>query len=204
VGVVNGPARSGKGSFTGVCSNYLARLSAGDAVQAFVRDPQSPFRLPVESEVPLIMVGPGTGFAPFRGFLQERAARQAEGETLGPALVFCGCRNPGHDFLYSDELREFEQNGVARIVTAFSRLAGQPKRYVQDEIRERGDEVWGLMHKGARVYVCGDASKMAPDVRRVFAEIFRAKTGAGEQTAEAWLNELAADQRYVIDVWAAS
>lgn len=204
VGVVSGPSRSGNGDFMGVCSNYLAQLPAGSEVQAFVRDPQSPFRLPGECAVPLILVGPGTGFAPFRGFLQERAARQKSGETLGPALVFCGCRNPDHDFLYADELRSYEQNGVVRVVTAFSRLPGQPKRYVQDEIRARSEEVWDLLQKGACIYVCGDASKMAPDVRRAFAEIFRAKAGAGEQTSEAWLNELASNHRYVVDVWAAS
>jgi cytochrome P450/NADPH-cytochrome P450 reductase len=154
--------------------------------------------------IPLIMVGPGTGFAPFRGFLQERAARQAAGDRLGPALVFCGCRNPAHDFIYEEELRAWVKSGVTKLVTAFSRLPDQPKRYVQDEILAHAEEVWDLLENQAIIYVCGDASRMAPDVRRAFGDIFQAHTGAGEATAAAWLNDLAFSGRYVVDVWAAT
>jgi cytochrome P450/NADPH-cytochrome P450 reductase len=106
--------------------------------------------------------------------------------------------------LYEDELHTFEAQGVTRLEVTFSRVEGQPKIYVQQLILKCQDEVWQLIEAGAVIYVCGDASKMAPDVRAAFATIYRAKTGAGEQQAEAWLNELSAQQRYLTDVWASS
>jgi cytochrome P450/NADPH-cytochrome P450 reductase len=111
------------------------------------------------------MVGPGTGLAPFRGFLQERATLQAQGHTIGPSLLFFGCRHAEQDFIYEDELRAFEQQGVTRLAVAFSRQDGQPKTYVQDQLLKCQDEVWRLIEAGAVIYICGDASKMAPDVR---------------------------------------
>jgi cytochrome P450/NADPH-cytochrome P450 reductase len=204
VAVVEGPARSGYGAFAGVCTNYLRRQAEGGVIYAFVRDTKSAFRLPDDSKVPIIMIGPGTGLAPFRGFLQERAALKAGGAEVGDALLFFGCRHPRQDFIYEDELRGFERQGVARLSTAFSRVEGQPKCHVQGEIYARRDEVWRMIEDGAAVFVCGDASRMAPDVRRTFAAIYREKTGAGEAEAESWLDEMAAHNRYLVDVWAAS
>ncbi len=111
VAVVGGPARSGRGTFQGVCSSYLLRQPEGGQVHAFVKDTKSAFRLPADSATPIIMVGPGTGLAPFRGFLQERAARRVAGETVGPALLFFGCRHPRQDFIYEDELRGLRRAG---------------------------------------------------------------------------------------------
>jgi cytochrome P450/NADPH-cytochrome P450 reductase len=202
--VLSGPARSGLGNFEGACSGYLARQPAGSQVQAFVSDPHSPFRLPDDPAIPIILIGPGTGLAPMRAFLQERAAQQAAGARLGRALLFFGCRHPEQDYLYQDELQDWEARGVVQLRTAFSRLPGQPKRYVQDELRTAQDEVWALMESGAAVYVCGDARHMAPGVRQAFADIFRGKTSIGEAVAEAWLNDLANSKRYLTDVWAAS
>jgi cytochrome P450/NADPH-cytochrome P450 reductase len=204
VAVLSGPARSGRGAFEGVCSGYLSRLPAGSQVHAFVSDPNSPFHLPADPSIPIIMIGPGTGFAPMRGFLQERAALQAAGATLGPALLFCGCRHPQQDYIYEEDLRDWAARGVVQVCPAFSRLPGQPKRYVQDELRARQDAVWKLIESGAVVYVCGDARSMAPGVRQAFADIFRAKTATSEAVAEAWLNDLVASKRYLTDVWAAS
>lgn len=204
VAVVEGAARSGRGTFAGVCTNYLARQEAGGVIYAFVKDTKSAFRLPEDPAVPILMVGPGTGLAPFRGFLQERAALKAQGREVGASLLFFGCRHPQQDFLYEDELRQFEAQGVARLSTSFSRVEGKKKCYVQDEIYALRDEVWQMIEAGAVVYVCGDASRMAPDVRRTFAAIYSERTGANEAEAEQWLNELTARNRYLVDVWAAN
>src|SRR5262249_10898829 len=142
VGVVEGPARSGQGVYRGICSNYLASRPADSTVFAFVRKPTIPFQPPANPHTPMIMVGPGTGFAPFRGFLQERAALKQRGVPVGESLLFFGCRDPEQDFIYQDELRELEAQGVTGLHCAFSRVPGQPKMYVQQVIREQADEVW--------------------------------------------------------------
>ena len=201
VGVLDTPARSGHGQYRGVCSWYLAHQDAGAEIDAFTRNPSTQFRLPADPAAPIIMVGTGTGLAPYRGFLQERAALQANGQSLGPALLFFGCRNPEQDYLYEDELRGFEQSGVGQVVCAFSRLEGRPRTYVQDAIQSRADDVWALLERGATIYVCGDASRMAPDVRGAFAGLYRQKLGLEAATADARLAELDAQHRYVADVW---
>ena len=204
VAVVTGDARSGHGTFAGVCTNYLRCQAEGSVIYAFVKDTKSAFRLPDDSATPIMMIGPGTGLAPFRGFLQERAALKAQGKEVGSSRLFFGCRNPQQDFIYEDELQQLVAEGVTQLSTAFSRIAGQPKRYVQDELYARRDEVWQMIQAGAVIYVCGDASRMAPDVRRTFAAICCEKTGASEAEAEQWLNELTAQHRYLVDVWAAN
>jgi cytochrome P450 / NADPH-cytochrome P450 reductase len=203
VAVVEGPARSGRGTYAGVCTNYLREQAEGSVIYAFVKDTKSAFRLPADPTTPIVMIGPGTGLAPFRGFLQERAALKAAGQPVGPALLFFGCRHPQQDFIYEDELRAFEVQGVVKLVTAFSRL-GEKKCYVQDELYARRDEVWALLEAGAVVYVCGDASRMAADVRRKFVMIYAEKAGVNEAAAEQWLNELTAQQKYLVDVWASN
>jgi cytochrome P450/NADPH-cytochrome P450 reductase len=201
---VNAPSRAGNGTYEGVASNYLSQKPEGEVIYGFVRDTGSAFRLPQNPATPLIMVGPGTGLAPFRGFLQERAALKAEGKEAGKSLLFFGCRHPETDYIYREELEEFEREGVTTLFTACSRVEGQLKTYVQHQIKEHQDEVWQLLQEGAVVYICGDATRMAPDVRRTFAAIYREKTGADEQAAEQWLNELTNQKRYLVDVWAAS
>jgi cytochrome P450 / NADPH-cytochrome P450 reductase len=203
VAVVDGPARSGRGTFQGVCSNHLLRQPVGGIVHAFVKDTKSAFRLPGDPRTPVIMIGPGTGLAPFRGFLQERAARKSRGEPVGPAMLFFGCRHPQQDFIYEDELRAFDDAGVAQLYACFSRVADQKRVYVQDQVLEHGDAIWTLLQAGAVVYVCGDASRMAPDVRRAFVALYRERNGTGT-TAEQWLDEMTARNRYLVDVWAAS
>src|SRR6185436_7109850 len=115
VGVVEGAASSGRGVYKGICSNYLAGRRAGETIQATVRETKAGFRLPDDASVPIIMVGPGTGLAPFRGFLQERAALKARGANLGPAMLFFGCRHPDQDFLYADELKAFAADGITEL-----------------------------------------------------------------------------------------
>jgi cytochrome P450/NADPH-cytochrome P450 reductase len=204
VGVLDAPARSGRGPFQGVCSNYLQHQPEGGVIYAFVKDTKSLFRLPEDPSIPLIMIGPGTGLAPFRGFLQERAALKARGKPVGASMLFFGCRHPHQDFIYEAELRAFAREGVTRLYTCFSRIPDERKAYVQDQILDRRDEVWQMIQDGAVVYVCGDASRMAPDVRRAFAAIYRDRTGADEQAAERWPDELARANRYLVDVWAAT
>jgi cytochrome P450 / NADPH-cytochrome P450 reductase len=135
VGVVDGPARSGRGRYQGVCSNYLAQQPVGSVVEGFVRPPSTPFVLPENPSTPMVMIAAGTGLAPFRGFLQERAANKAQGKLVGPSSLYFGCRNPQQDYIYQEELEEFVREGLTELQCAFSRLEGQPKTYVQDSIK---------------------------------------------------------------------
>lgn len=199
---VTGAARSGNGTFAGVCSTFLAEQPVGSTVNAFIQETKTPFRLPADPATPLIMVGPGTGLAPYRGFLQERAAQQAQGITTGEALLFFGCRHPEQDFIYEQELQDFAQQGLVRLYTAFSRVEGVEKCYVQHRIHAHRDEVWQLIEQGACIYICGDASHMAPDVRCTLAELYQEKTGRSAQEADQWLAELTDQHRYQVDVWA--
>ncbi|GII04154.1 bifunctional cytochrome P450/NADPH--P450 reductase [Planobispora takensis] len=195
VGLVEGPAWSGAGEYRGTCSAYLAGLAPGEVFYGYVRVPAPPFRLPADPAVPVILIGPGTGFAPLRGFLQERALTGAG----GPAEVFTGCRHPGHDWLYRAELEGWERDGVARVHTAFSALPGHRFRFVQDALAAEADRVWELLERGAHVYVCGDGLRMAPAVRRALAGIYEARTGGDGQE---WLRGLEAAGRYQQDVFA--
>ncbi|MFM9425768.1 cytochrome P450/NADPH-cytochrome P450 reductase [Variovorax sp. GrIS 2.14] len=200
VGVVSAPARSGRGTFEGVCSNFLARAEPGDTVHGFVRATTADgFGLPDDASKPVIMIGPGTGLAPFRGFLQERAAQKAKGTVIGDAMLFFGCRHPEQDFIYADELKAWAEDGLVDLHTAFSRAGGR-KAYVQDLIREQAGSVWKLIEAGATVYVCGDGSRMEPDVRRTLSDIAREH---GEDSAT-WMAVMLAKQRYVLDVWASN
>jgi cytochrome P450/NADPH-cytochrome P450 reductase len=201
VGVVEGPASSGRGIYKGACSNYLASRRAGEIIQATLRETKAGFRLPEDTRVPIIMVGPGTGLAPFRGFLQERASRKAKGAALGPAMLFFGCRHPEQDFLYAEELKAFAAEGIADLYTAFSRADGK-KTYVQHLIAQEKDKVWRLMEEGAIVFVCGDGSKMEPDVKAALVAIYRERSNADADAAARWIDELGAKNRYVLDVWA--
>ncbi|WP_126596978.1 bifunctional cytochrome P450/NADPH--P450 reductase [Dictyobacter aurantiacus] len=203
VAVVDAPARSGHGQYQGVCSNYLSRQHEGDQINAFIQDTRSTFMLPEDPTVPLIMVGPGTGVAPFRGFLQERDALKARGENVGASLLFFGCRHPEHDFLYADEFKAMQERGVTELISAFSRWEGHDKMYVQDQILKHKDRVWELIQQGAIIYICGDAGNMAPDVRRAFVALYQEKTGSSTEVAEHWLDAQTSNGHYLVDVWPA-
>ena len=201
VGVVEGPARSGRGLYRGVCSTWLADRAIGESVYASVRETKAGFRLPDDPSVPIVMIGPGTGLAPFRGFLQERAAKKAKGATLGPAMLFFGCRHANQDFLYADELKALSAQSVAELYVGFSRDEG-PKTYVQDLIRREGARVLDLIEAGAIVYVCGDGSRMEPDVKRALCDLWTTRSGGEGAAASAWIDALGRQNRYVLDVWA--
>ncbi|MFJ3622434.1 molybdopterin-dependent oxidoreductase [Streptomyces iakyrus] len=180
----------------GVCSPYLADAGPDTEVPVFVQ--RSPhFRPPADASTPMVMVGPGTGVAPFVGFLQERRA-------LGhgaPNWLFFGEQHRATDFYYEDELTALRDEGVlTRLDTAFSRDQ-RNKVYVQDRMREHGPELWHWLRDGARLYVCGDASRMAKDVDRALRDIAVTHGGLGEAEATAYLKQLAADKRYVRDVY---
>ncbi|MFF8939965.1 molybdopterin-dependent oxidoreductase [Streptomyces paradoxus] len=180
----------------GVCSPYLADAAPDTEVPVFVQ--RSPhFRPPADASTPMVMVGPGTGVAPFIGFLQERRA-------LGhhaPNWLFFGEQHRATDFYYEDELTALRDEGtLTRLDTAFSRDQ-RNKVYVQDRMREHGPELWHWLRDGARFYVCGDASRMAKDVDRALRDIAVAHGGLGEAEAAAYVKQLAADKRYVRDVY---
>ncbi len=204
VGVVRGAARSGLGEYRGVASNYLAARGAGDFVHAGVRETRAGFRLPDDPLTPLVMIGPGTGLAPFRGFLRERAALRAQGTALGPAMLFFGCRRADEDFLYADELQAYAAQGLVDLHVAFSRPPDGAKTYVQDLMRQQSDALWRLLEAGGIVFVCGDGARMEPDVRRTLAAIHGAKTGAVAEAGEAWIARLGETNRYVLDVWSSN
>ncbi|HEU0113888.1 MAG TPA: flavodoxin domain-containing protein, partial [Thermomicrobiales bacterium] len=202
VAVVEGPARSGQGAYRGIASGYLQRHPPASVVDGYVRAPNIPFRPPANPKTPIVMIGPGTGLAPFRGFLQERAAQAAKGETLGPAVLFFGCRNPKHDFIYQDELEAYARNGIVTLHTAFSRPDDGANTYVQDSIRANGEAVWSLIDAGGVVYVCGDGGKMEPAVRQAIADLATTYGGKSAEEAKQWQADLAAAGCYLADVWA--
>ncbi|MDB5610334.1 MAG: NADPH--cytochrome reductase [Bradyrhizobium sp.] len=201
IAVVEGAASSGRGVYKGICSNYLAGRRAGETIHATVRETKAGFRLPDDASVPIIMIGPGTGLAPFRGFQQERAVLKAKGANLGPAMLFFGCRHPDQDFLYADELKAFAADGITELHTAFSRGEG-PKTYVQNLVSAQKDRVWSLIEKDAIIYVCGDGGKMEPDVKAALVAICRERSGGDADAARRWIDDLGANNRYVLDVWA--
>jgi cytochrome P450 / NADPH-cytochrome P450 reductase len=201
VGVVSAPARSGHGIFKGSTSSYLAGVARGQGVEAFLQEAPA-FHLPGDASLPIILIGAGTGLAPFRGFLQDRAARKASGQTVGKALLFFGCRHAEHDYIYRDELQRFVEQGVVTIFTAFSRQDPAQKVYVQDRVLEQGDLVWQTLQEGGALYVCGDASGMSAGVRKSLQAIVAGKLGLSADEAGRWLDDLARDGRYALDVWA--
>jgi len=197
VSVVNAPAWSGRGNFPGVASNYLANASPGRKVSVMIR-PSANFHLPDDSDIPIIMVGAGSGIAPFRGFIQERAARLLNGQSVAKALLFFGCHDPNCDFLYHDELSTWSKVGVVTVFSAFS-TSGQ---YVQDVIWAHRTEVGEVFGSRGRIYVCGDGMKMAPAVRKTFLKIYQEVTHCSEDTAESWLNEMERiKHRFVTDIF---
>ncbi|MFC0211390.1 bifunctional cytochrome P450/NADPH--P450 reductase [Paenibacillus chartarius] len=200
VGVVRGQSWSGKGEYRGVASNYLAERAAGEDIVMFVRTPESGFQLPDNPETPIIMVGPGTGIAPFRGFLQARAKLKQEGAALGEAHLYYGCRNEA-DFLYREELEQYARDGVVTLHTAFSRADGVPKTYVQHLMAGHAAELIRILDGGGRLYVCGDGTRMAPDVESELQKAYMQVHGADRQAAEQWLQQLQSNGSYAKDVW---
>jgi len=189
----------------GVCTKWMQPMIPGAEEEVVHKVPiyvrRSQFRLPNRVQTPVIMIGPGTGLAPFRGFIQERGWQKEQGKPIGETHLYFGCRNKDKDFIYREELEKFVEDGVLTLHTAFSRDQ-EKKVYVSDRMREHMDNLWNLIgQKGAHVYVCGDAKMMAKDVRNIILETI--KTG-GEMTtedAEKYVKKMEQQKRYSADVW---
>jgi NADPH-ferrihemoprotein reductase len=178
----------------GVASSWLKDLSPGHQIPIFVR--KSNFRLPPDPRTPIIMVGPGTGLAPFRSFILERATLPSTGENF----VFFGCRHSKHDFIYEKELTELAAQGKIALFTAFSREQ-EKKVYVQHRISENWQPVANLLrNEKAHVYVCGDARQMPADVHKALVGALE-KSGLSHQDAENFMQAMHKDGRYQQDVW---
>ncbi|MFD4294343.1 molybdopterin-dependent oxidoreductase [Rhodococcus sp. NPDC058532] len=180
----------------GVCSTYLADHAEGEKVGIFVQKSRH-FRPPAEPDAPMIMIGPGTGIAPFRAFLRER---RALGHT-GPNWLFFGEQHAATDFYYRDEVEELRAEGVlTEFDAAFSRDQ-EEKVYVQDRMRARGAEIWTWLGRGAHLYVCGDAQRMAKDVDEALCGIVAQHGRLAPRSADAYVRALAAEKRYLRDVY---
>lgn len=173
-----------------------------DGVHVPVHVRHSNFKLPSDPSKPIIMIGPGTGVAPFRGFVQERAAQAQAGETLGKAILFFGCRKRSEDFMYEKEWEERKQvlGDAFEMPIAFSR-EGPKKVYVQHLLKERAEEINQLLEKKAYIYVCGDAANMAREVNTVLAQIISEQRGIPEAKAEEIVKNMRASNQYQEDVW---
>lgn len=184
-------------SHLGGASGYLCRrLQEGDPVKVFVKGNDN-FRLPADPEAPIIMIGPGTGIAPFRAFLQERVANDVDGDSW----LFFGAPNFTEDFLYQTELQDYFKKGqLKRLDLAFSRDQDY-KIYVQDRLRERSEELWRWIERGAHIYVCGDATRMAKDVQDALLAIFEEQGQLSSEQASEFLKQLRRDKRYQRDVY---
>ncbi|QXC50633.1 sulfite reductase subunit alpha [Agrobacterium salinitolerans] len=181
----------------GVCSTYLAdRVEAGHSAGIFV-SPNKAFRVPQDNDAPVIMVGPGTGIAPFRAFLQERQARGAKGKNW----LFFGDQHRQSDFIYESELGDMSRDGVlTRLDLAFSRDQAE-KIYVQTRMRQNGKALYQWLEEGAFFYVCGDATRMAKDVDDALRGIVSEEAGISAEAASEYVNRLKREKRYLRDVY---
>jgi cytochrome P450/NADPH-cytochrome P450 reductase len=200
---VEAPAWSGQGTYLGVASNYMAATQPGTRVSVAVRPSQEAFHLPSSLETPIIMVCAGTGIAPFRGFLQERAIQAANGQKPEEALLFFGCGHPDVDYLYREELEQWEREGIVKLRPAFTKAPNGEIKYVQHRLWHDRSEVAELFRRGAHIFVCGDGQHMAPAVRETFVRMYQEEMQCSLEDAEAWADELErTSTRYVADVFA--
>ncbi|STI80393.1 sulfite reductase (NADPH) flavoprotein alpha subunit [Escherichia coli] len=188
---VEGRARAGG------ASSFLAdRVEEEGELRVFIEHNDN-FRLPANPETPVIMIGPGTGIAPFRAFMQQRAADEAPGKNW----LFFGNPHFTEDFLYQVEWQRYVKEGVlTRIDLAWSRDQKE-KVYVQDKLREQGAELWRWINDGAHIYVCGDANRMAKDVEQALLEVIAEFGGMDTEAADEFLSELRVERRYQRDVY---
>lgn len=183
----------------GLTYNITGPRNKYDGVHVPVHVRHSNFKLPSDPSKPIIMVGPGTGVAPFRAFVQERAAQAKAGETVGKTILFFGCRKSTEDFLYKDEWEEYKQalGDNFELVTAFSR-ENKDKVYVQHRLMEHAKEVNALLEKKAYFYVCGDAANMAREVNTALAQIMSKERGIPESKAEEIVKSMRSSNQYQV------
>lgn len=181
----------------GVASTYLSdRLAEGGAVGVYVQK-SAHFHIPDDDNKPLIMIGPGTGIAPFRAFLEEREARAA----TGPNWLFFGDQHEACDYLYKDQITAWQENGLLTHTSLAWSRDGADKVYVQTLLKERGAEVFEWLEKGAAIYVCGDASRMASDVDQALRDIVMTHGDCNADAADLYIDALVADHKYQRDVY---
>lgn len=185
-------------SFAGVASDYLGlQREEGDELEVFV-EPNPRFRLPTDPSTPIIMIGSGTGVAPFRAFMQQREADQASGAAW---LIF-GNQRFTDDFLYQSEWQRWHKLGLlSKTHFAWSRQKPNTKVYVQHRIQENGAELWQWIQQGAHIYVCGDANTMAKAVEQALLELISTHGQLNEEDADAYLDQLRDERRYQRDVY---
>lgn len=180
----------------GACSTFLADRAGGADVPLFIQA-SSHFRLPADPAAPVIMIGPGTGVAPFRAFLQDRRATGAAGRNW----LFFGEQREASDFYYRDELTAMRSDGLlTELSLAFSRDQSE-KIYVQRRLAERGADMWSWLQDGAHIYVCGDATHMAKDVEAALVAVAERHGGFSKEAAQDYLRSLAREKRYLRDVY---
>ncbi|XP_050531790.1 NADPH--cytochrome P450 reductase [Daktulosphaira vitifoliae] len=189
----------------GVATNLLSQLKPKEneplpIIPVFIR--RSQFRLPPKSQTPIIMIGPGTGLAPFRGFIQERDFARKEGREVGKMILYFGCRKKEEDFIYEDELKEYVSNGtLTKLHLAFSR--DQPeKQYVTHLLEQNADELWNVIgENNGHLYVCGDARSMAKDVHAIIVKVVMEKGQMTNTQALNYVKKMEQQKRYSADVW---
>jgi sulfite reductase (NADPH) flavoprotein alpha-component len=181
----------------GICSTFINdRWPAGTSAGVFIHDAQRHFAMPVDPSTPMIMIGPGTGLAPFRAFLQER---DASGAT-GPNWLFFGEQSRTWGFYYGEELEAWQRQGFLKLDLAFSR--DQPhKIYVQQRMRERAREFYAWLQDGAEVFICGDKARMAADVQQELVHIVQAEGGLTPDGAAEYVADLRKTKRLKLDVY---
>jgi len=181
----------------GVASSWLSEdLSSGTRIKAYVQKAHN-FALPADDATPIIMVGPGTGIAPFRAFLHERHARKA----TGGAWLFFGHQRRATDFFYEEEMADLSAAGILhRLSLAWSRDS-ETKTYVQHKMREEAAELWAWLERGAHFYVCGDAKRMAGDVEKALTDVVAQYGGRDEAAAKAFIQDMKKSGRYQADVY---
>jgi sulfite reductase (NADPH) flavoprotein alpha-component len=181
----------------GVCSVLVAeRVQEGETLPVFIQ-PNKHFHLPELGDQDIIMVGPGTGIAPFRSFIQERAVTKASGRSW----LFFGDQHAASDFLYQNELEQYQKDGVlTRLETAFSRDTAE-KVYVQNKMLENSKELFGWIENGAYFFVCGDKQRMAKDVESALIDVIEKEGAMTREEAEVYLKDMQKQGRYQRDVY---
>lgn len=197
-----------------LCAPFLALKSSGpnsvplNSTLKIFPKPTADFRLPTNLATPLVLIGPGTGIAPFMGFLEHRKALSTTSDvTPGQVDVFFGCRHSTHDWLYRDELKSFEDEGVvSKLYTAFSRDATTKKEYVQDIMKNNPEcskrLVDTIVHNNGSVFICGDGNHMARDVQQALAEVIGPHLeGSSTAAGKAYIEEMKGNGRFLLDIW---
>ncbi|CAK9299129.1 unnamed protein product [Gordionus sp. m RMFG-2023] len=180
--------------------NYGDHKNISTKIPIYVR--RSQFKLPLKKNLPIIMIGPGTGLAPFRGFLQHKKFFKDEGKPMGQNILFFGCRNKKNDYIYEEELGTYKEDGVlSELFVAFSR--DQPQKiYVTDLMKQNRSLIWDILDKKlGHIYICGDAKNMAKDVNNILLNICENEGKMTEKEAEVYIKNLHTKSRYQSDVW---